>query len=255
MIHYKKFATELVKKSGEVIKLYFRQPFSVETKEDESPVTVADKKAEEVMREWIMKEFSEHGIVGEEFGNYNPDAEYVWVLDPIDGTKNFICGGLAFGTLVALLKNGQPVLGIIYQPILDELLVGDNEQASLNEHKVRVRYCTKIKHAVMLTSDPYLFEKYQNKQGFDRLRKKVRLFRSWGDCYGYFLLSLGCIDIMVDPIMNFWDIPALIPVIRGAGGRITDMQGGEAMQGNSIVATAGNIHDEVINILNGYVRN
>ncbi|MFQ5754344.1 MAG: histidinol-phosphatase [bacterium] len=250
MQEFEKFACLLAKISADVIRQYFRTPFSVDTKQDASPVTIADKKAEEIMRELIMKEFPEHGILGEEFGNYNTEAEYIWVVDPIDGTLNFICGGLMFGTLIALVQNGLPILGIIHQPILNELLLGNNSQTTLNDTKVTVRACGKISDAVFLTTDPYLIKKHQNFAGLEALRQQVKVYRCWGDCYGYLLLALGCVDIMVDAIMNPWDIMALIPTVRGAGGIITDYHGKDPIKGASIIATGGEIHNQVIAILN-----
>ncbi len=136
---FKDFAKHLSNLSGEIIKSYFRKQISIDSKHDSTPVTVADKKAEDLMRNEIMKQYPEHGILGEEFGIHNNDAEFQWVLDPIDGTKSFICGSVTFGTLIALVKNGQPVLGVINQPILNEFLIGDNKSAILNGDKVNVK--------------------------------------------------------------------------------------------------------------------
>src|SRR5664279_1730427 len=122
----KKFCSLLAEESGKIIRSYWRTDLKVDNKMDSSPVTIADKKSEEVMRELIMKEFPDHGILGEEFGEYKPDSEFQWILDPIDGTKSFICGTVTFGTLIALMKNKVPILGVINQPILNELLLGDN---------------------------------------------------------------------------------------------------------------------------------
>ena len=246
----KDFCELLALESGKIIKQYWRTEFTVETKKDLSPVTIADKKAEELMRGMIMKNFPGHGILGEEFGEYNPGAEYKWVLDPIDGTKSFVCGTVTFGTLIALLKNGQPVLGVINQPVLNEFLIGDGETARLNGKKVDSRMCNSIDDAVLLTTDQLNIEKYQKIGGFDRLAHRVKLYRQWGDCYGYYLVATGYADIMIDPVMHPWDLMALIPIIRGAGGTITDYSGGDPVTGKSIVATGGKIHDEVIKILN-----
>jgi myo-inositol-1(or 4)-monophosphatase len=202
------------------------------------------------MRELINKEFPMHGIIGEEFGNYNPDAEYVWVLDPIDGTKSFISGALSFGTLIALLKNGNPIIGVINHPILNEFLIGNNATCLLNNNKVMFRDCNKISESTLLTTDYLNISKYQNKNGFDNLISKVKLYRNWGDCYGYYLLATGYADIMVDPVMSIWDSMALIPIINGAGGMITDYQGNDAVNGSSIVASNPTIHNDVIKILN-----
>jgi len=236
--------------SSKIIKKYFRQPLSIENKSDYSPVTIADKLAEEKMREIIAKEFPSHGIIGEEFGNHKPDAEYVWVLDPIDGTKSFISGALSFGTLIALMKNGKSIIGVINHPILNEFLIGDNQDCLLNRGKVEMRICSSINQATLLTTDHLNIGKYQDQNKFDELTKKVKLYRNWGDCYGYYLLATGFADIMIDPIMSIWDSMALIPIINGAGGAITDYQGNDPTIGNSIVASSKGIHSDVIKLLN-----
>jgi len=248
--NFKSFSKYLADKSGEIIKNYFRTDFSIESKQDLSPVTIADKKSEETMREIIMKEFPDHGIIGEEFGEHNKNADYKWILDPIDGTKSFICGAVAFGTLIALTKNGEPVLGVINQPILDEFLFGDNSTAELNGRAVKLRACNKIEDSVLVTTDYLNIEKYQNIKKFQELIKKVKLYRGWGDCYGYYLLATGYADIMIDPIMSPWDLLPLIPIIKGAGGVITDYKGNDAINGKSAVAASTQIHKEVISILN-----
>jgi myo-inositol-1(or 4)-monophosphatase len=247
---YKIFAKHLANLSGEVIKGYFRNQISVESKDDLSPVTIADKNAEELMRKEIMKIFPEHGILGEEFGIHNKDAEYQWVLDPIDGTKSFIYGSITFGTLIALIKNGEPLIGVINQPILNEFLIGDNKTASLNDVKVNVKSNSKLSEAVLLTTDHLNIEKYQNIKKFNELIRKVKLYRNWGDCYGYYLVATGYADMMIDPQMSVWDKMALIPIIKGAGGVISDYQGNDALTGNSIIASTPKIHSEVVKILN-----
>jgi myo-inositol-1(or 4)-monophosphatase len=246
----KEFACLLAEESAKVIRPYFRALTNFDTKKDNSPVTIADRKGEEIMRELIMKQLPDHGIVGEEFGNYNESAEYRWVLDPIDGTISFVCGLPIFGTLIALVHGREPVLGIIHQPIIEELMLGDNEETILNGQPVRVRDCKDISSATLLTTDPYLIMQHKNFERFEALRKRVMVYRGAGDCYGYLLLAAGQVDIMLDPIMNAWDITALIPVVRGAGGQITDYHGADPMAGSSIVATSGKIHDQVIRTLN-----
>ncbi len=247
---YKKFCKSLTKVSGVNIKKYFRNNFSIETKSDDSPVTIADKSTEEKLREIIMKEYPDHGILGEEFGSHNEKSEYQWVLDPIDGTKSFICGTVTFGTLIALLKNGEPILGVFHQPILNEFLVGDNENTYLNDVKVKISDSDSIDQAVLLTTDHLAFEEYQNLSKFENLMRKVKLYRQWGDCYGYYLVATGFAQIMIDPIMSLWDTMALIPIIKGSGGIITDYYGGDPAKGESVVASTPNIHRAVIEILN-----
>ncbi len=247
---FKLFAKHLAEISGNIIRNYFRTQIKIDSKADDSPVTIADKKAEESMREEIMKQFPGHGILGEEFGEHNSSSSYKWILDPIDGTKSFICGTVTFGTLIALVKDGEPILGVINQPILKEFLFGDNNSAELNDQKVKVRQCENFSDAVLLTTDYLDVKKYQNGNKFDELTGKVKLYRNWGDCFGYYLLATGFADIMVDPIMNIWDSMALIPVIKGAGGIITDYQGKDPVKGNSIIAASPEIHNKVIQILN-----
>lgn len=247
---YKKFSKYLADISGEIIKSYFRTDLNVDSKMDNSPVTIADKNAEDTMREEIIKHFPDHGILGEEFGEFNPKADYKWILDPIDGTKSFICGSIIFGTLIALLKNGHPILGVINQPVLNEFLIGDNESAFLNNNKVNMRKCSNIEESVLLCTDYLNIEKYQNIEKFNLLIRKVNIFRNWGDCYGYYLLATGFADIMIDPIMSPWDSMALIPIIKGAGGDITDYQGKDPVKGKSIIASNKILHPQVIEALN-----
>ncbi len=247
----KRFALELAETSGDFIRPYFANPaLGVEMKSDLSPVTAADRGAEELMRARIAREFPDHGVIGEEFGNDRPDAEWVWVLDPIDGTKAFMTACPLFGTLIALLHQGQPVLGIIHQPVLQQLLIGDGATTTLNGRQVQVRPCASFEEATLLTSDPLNPAKYQNGPAFDAVAKRTRVYRTWGDCYGYLLVACGWADIVVDPIMNPWDIAALVPVIRGAGGTITDWQGGAPYPANSTVAAHPELHRQLIAALN-----
>lgn len=243
----KRFALELAESSGDFIRPFFANPaLAVELKSDESPVTAADRGAEELMRARIAREFPDHGIIGEEFGNDRPDAEWVWVLDPIDGTKAFMTACPLFGTLIALLHQGKPVLGVIHQPILRQMVVGDGTTTLLNGREVRMRPCTRLDEATLLTSDPLTAARYQNGPAYDALIKKARLVRTWGDCYGYLLLASGWADIMLDPIMNPWDIAALVPVIRGAGGVITDWKGRDPYPAESTIAANPELHAKVM---------
>jgi myo-inositol-1(or 4)-monophosphatase len=250
---YRSFIAELAERSGEFIRPYFAQPdLVVETKADASPVTVADRGAEELLRNLIAQRFPSHGVIGEEFGSINPTAEFVWVLDPIDGTKSFTAACPLFGTLIALLHDGQPILGAIHLPILQQLYLGDNSVTTLNGRPVRIRATTHLSDATLLTSDTLNLAKYQNGTACDRLVDQVKLFRTWGDCYGYSLVAGGWADVMLDPIMNPWDIAALVPVIRGAGGVITDWTGKDPVNSDSTVAAATpQLHAQVIATLNG----
>lgn len=250
---YRAFISELAVRSGEFIRPFYRDPaLRIETKDDASPVTAADRGAEELLRRLIAEKFPAHGIIGEELGSDRPDAEFVWVLDPIDGTKAFITGVPLWGTLIALLHQGQPVLGCIHQPILGQLMLGDGITTTLNGQTVRCRATAALAAATLLTSDTLNLAKYQNGPACDRLLARARLVRTWGDCYGYLLLAGGYADICLDPIMNPWDIAALVPVIRGAGGVITDWQGGPAYPAPATIAAATlALHAAVLGALAG----
>lgn len=247
---------ELAAASAEVILPFFgRLDLNVELKSDASPVTQADRGAEKVMRDRIEQRFPTHGIIGEEYGNVREDAEYVWVLDPIDGTRSFITAVPLFVTLIGLMHRGKPILGAINQPVLRQLMIGDGTTTTLNGNPVRVRPINDISKATLLTTDPGFPARYQNGAGFESLAGRSELYRTFGDGYGYLLVAAGWADIMVDPIMNPWDLLPLIPCIEGAGGRITNWQGGPVL-GNgangslSAVACAPSLHDAVIRTLN-----
>jgi myo-inositol-1(or 4)-monophosphatase len=233
------FLIELAHASGDFIRpLFGRHDVAVELKGDLTPVTAADRGAEELLRRMIKARFPAHGILGEEFGPENIEAEFVWVLDPVDGTKSFVTGVPLFGTLIALLHRGEPVLGCIHQPILRQLMVGDGQTTTLNGVPVRCRATRALADATLLTCDWVSPSIHQSGAAFERLSRTVKLARTWGDCYGYLLLASGWADIVVDPIMNPWDIAALVPVVRGAGGVITDWQGAAAYLANSTIAAA-----------------
>lgn len=249
---HREFALELARASGEFIRPFFaRTDLAVELKADRTIVTAADRGAEKLMREMINRRFPDHGILGEEFGPERTDAEFVWVLDPVDGTISFAAGVPLFGTLIALQHRGQPVLGIIHQPILGELVVGDGVQTICNGRTVRCTSTTRIEDAVLLTTGLRNIEEHQDGPAFLELARRAKTFRGWGDCYGYLMVATGRADVMADPIMNPWDIAALIPVLRGAGGVITDWQGRDPVGAKSIVAAATpELHAAVIAALN-----
>jgi len=244
------FAVELAHLSGDLIAGYFRKPIDVERKADASPVTIADREAERVLRERIEARFPDHGIIGEEFGNARDGASHVWVLDPIDGTKSFVGGVPLFGTLIALVRDGEPIVGVIHQPILGQLALGTPEGTTLNGEPCRVRPCSSIADATLLVTDREDVGRYQDRARFDALAERARLVRTWGDCYGYFLVATGFADLMCDPIMSPWDIMAVVPVVRGAGGVVTDWHGGDPAKGESLLAAgSAALHAEVLELL------
>lgn len=246
-----RFTEDLAHASAQVILPYFSDPdLEVVAKADNSPVTIADRNAEQRMREMIAERYPRHGVIGEEFGEHQTDAEYVWVLDPIDGTKSFTAGVPLFGTLICLLHHGQPLVGAIHGPAAGQLVIGDNTTTLLNDKPVHVRKPANLAACQLVTTDFENPNQFQNPVGWERLTAAVGTMRTWGDCYGYLLLACGWIDISLDPIMNFWDLAALIPVVRGAGGTITDWHGDDPVAGTSIVAAHPDIHCDVIGMLN-----
>lgn len=235
--------------SREVSQRFFKKPLDgigMVSKADASPVTAADLEIEARLRELILQRFPGHGIIGEEHGSENTDAEFVWVLDPIDGTKSFITGVPLFTTLIALQQNGQPECGAIYQPILDELVWGNNRECFFNGKPVRMRTTAVIADATLLITDARHAVEHHPKANFNALAGEAKFWRTWADGYGYTLLATGYADIMLDPVMNPWDIMAAVPVIRGAGGTITDFAGNDPVRGNSIIAACSALHPLVL---------
>lgn len=228
-----------------------------EYKADDSPVTCADREIEQHIVGAIEKHFPGGTIVGEESGTHaatertaDGAGSVEWIVDPIDGTKSFIHGVPLFATLIGVMTGGEAVYGAIYNPLLDELIVGDNRVALRNGVPTRMRECLSLGEATLLTTDILHVARHRNLRTFLTLAERCRVMRTWGDAYGYSLLATGRADIMVDPIMSRWDIAAVIPVIRGAGGAITDYYGGDPAAGNSIVACPEALYDTVMATLN-----
>jgi inositol-phosphate phosphatase / L-galactose 1-phosphate phosphatase / histidinol-phosphatase len=231
---------------------YFRTPVPIDDKSDLTPVTIADREAETAMRTLLARHVPQHGVHGEEHGVERPDAEYVWVLDPIDGTKAFITGLPIFGTLIALLHRGVPVLGVIDQPILKERWLGVvGRQSTFNGQPIRVRACPSLERAYMYSTAPIMFSGDISRR-HESLTHAVKLFRWGGDCYAYGLLASGHVDLVVENSLKLYDFAALAPVIKGAGGLITDWQGQELdMRSDGSVLAAGDpaVHRAALGIL------
>jgi inositol-phosphate phosphatase/L-galactose 1-phosphate phosphatase/histidinol-phosphatase len=223
-----------------IVARYFRTPVQIDDKSDSSPVTIADREAETAMRDLLTKHVPEHGVFGEEHGAVRTDADYVWVLDPIDGTKAFITGLPIFGTLIALLHRGRPVMGIIDQPIQKERWLGvEGKRSTFNGKPISVRACADLAHAYMYSTAPQMFKGATAKR-HETLAEKVKLFRWGGDCYAYGLLALGHVDLVVESSLKLYDFAAVVPVIKGAGGLITDWQGKQLdMNSDGSVLAAG----------------
>lgn len=223
------FAEDLAEAARGVTRHYFRTPVAVDTKDDDSPVTVADRETEARLRERIAARFPEHGIVGEEHGTEGRDAEFVWVLDPIDGTKAFITGNPLFGTLIALTRGGRPLLGVIDMPILGERWVGaagrPTEHAdAAGRRPARTRRCPTLERAVLQATHPDMFQG-ADAAAFRHLAESVRLTRYGGDCFSYGQLASGFLDLVCEACLQPYDFMALLPVIAGAGGVASDWSG------------------------------
>jgi histidinol phosphatase-like enzyme (inositol monophosphatase family) len=256
VIDFTAFIGRLATASGETILPFFRTALSIDNKNshDFDPVTEADRAAEAVMRRLIKQNFPQHGIVGEEFGSEREDAEYVWVLDPIDGTKSFISGFPIWGTLIALLHRGTPVFGMMHQPYIGERFSGDNGAARYagpsGDRKLMVRRCVSLNEAVMFTTSPRLMGD-ADRDAFHRVEAGVRLSRYGGDCYSYCMLAAGHLDLVVETELKPYDIAALIPIVTGAGGIVTTWDGKPAQNGGRIIAAGDpRVHEAAMKLLN-----
>jgi myo-inositol-1(or 4)-monophosphatase len=257
-IDFAAFVNELATVSGETILPFFRTALSIEDKGRPGsfdPVTAADHAAEMVMRALIRRSFPDHGIIGEEFGGERADAEYVWVLDPIDGTKSFIAGMPAWGTLIALLRSGEPVFGMMNQPFTRERFSGDGGAAHYRgpagERALRVRSCAALSEAMLFTTSPRLMNG-DDRATFGRVEDAVRLSRYGGDCYAYCMLAAGHVDLVIETELKPYDVLALVPIIMGAGGVITTWEGDTPNAGGRIVAAGDKrVHAAALAMLKG----
>ncbi|MFA5257300.1 MAG: inositol monophosphatase family protein [Opitutales bacterium] len=247
----KSFMATLAAESAKIIMPYFASPdLVVESKSDMTPVTAADKGAEALMRRMIMDRYPQHGILGEEFGDYQPGASYRWILDPVDGTKSFAANNAQFGTLIGLLRDGEPMLGAINLPASGQLLMGDGQSATLNGRILKAKPPGPLSRAIVVTTELDDPAATHGAQGWDALRRATRKLYTWGDCYGYYLAATGGVQVACDAIMSAWDLLPLIPVMRGAGLTVTDWQGKAPETGTSCVAAHPDMHGEVIRLLN-----
>jgi myo-inositol-1(or 4)-monophosphatase len=256
VIDFSAFIGRLATASGETILPFFRTSLSIDNKattHDFDPVTEADRAAEAVMRRLIKAQFPQHGIVGEEFGNEREDADYVWVLDPIDGTKSFIAGFPTWGTLIGLLHKGMPVFGMMHQPYIGERFSGDNGVANYRgpsgERRLTVRRCASLAEATSYTTSPLLMNA-ADRTAFGRVESQVRLTRYGGDCYSYCMLAAGHLDLVIETELKSYDIAALIPIVTGAGGIVTTWEGNPAQGGGRIIAAGDpRVHEAAMKLL------
>ncbi|MFT8244044.1 inositol monophosphatase family protein [Roseomonas sp. BN140053] len=230
-------------RAGAIIRPLFRSALLVEAKGDSSPVTEADRAAELALRDALLEEFPDHGVIGEEHGAVRPEAEWVWVLDPIDGTRAFVTGRPLFGTLIGLLHRGRPVLGVIDQPVTGERWIGVSGEATRFvgpfPGRVGCRPCPTLDAAELSCTSPAIF-RAEEVAARDALVAGVRRTTWGGDCYSYGLLALGLVDVVVDSTMKPWDWAALVPVVEGAGGAVRDWNGAPlALDGDGTVLAVG----------------
>jgi myo-inositol-1(or 4)-monophosphatase len=267
-VDFAAFVERLAQVSGEVILPFFRTAIGAEDKSRGGvfdPVTEADRGAEAAMRRLIAQTFPAHGVIGEEYGQDRPEAEYVWVLDPIDGTKSFISGLPTWGTLIGLMHQGKPVYGMMAQPFTRERYFGDGKRARVrclapsrgdappNEwttRGLRVRACASLAEATVMTTNPSLFPVDRDLQAYRKVERAARLARYGGDCYAYCALAGGFVDLVVEANLKPYDVVALVPIVMGAGGAITTWDGGDAANGGRIIAAGDpRVHDEARRLL------
>ncbi len=222
-------ANRLADTAQGVVLGYFRQALDIDRKADESPVTIADREAESAMRALIAEAFPDHGVIGEEHGNDRPEAEYVWILDPIDGTKRFISGHPQFGTLIGLLHRGRPILGVIAMPAMGERWLGAAGRPTTHTDRqgtreIRVRACAALAEATLFATSPHMFMG-PDFDAFEQVRTQVGLPLYGSECYGYGLLASGFADLVIEADMGVYDYLPLVAVVEGAGGSLTDWAG------------------------------
>jgi len=254
------FAHELISTAFATIRCYFLTGTAVDTKKDASPVTLADRHAEAAMRALIEHRYADHGIVGEEHGT-KTGSRYRWVLDPVDGTRAFITNCFLFGTLIALERDDgagfRPVLGVIAHSAPGLALIGHGNQCTLyaadgSQRRATVRPCTRLEDATVLATTHWSTGEQRGARNINRIENvigRARLYRTWGDCFGYFALATAGADLMLDPTLAHWDVAAIVPVVEAAGGVVTSWTGGDPLSELSMIATAGPLHNDVLALL------
>ena len=255
------FVDELATLSGEVILPFFRSTIGAEDKSRGGrfdPVTEADRAAENAIRQKLAEVFPGHGIVGEEFGEHNADADYVWLIDPIDGTKSFISGLPLWGTLIGLRHRDKAVYGVMNQPFTRERFIGDGKTSrwrglsatsEITERALHTRACASLASATVMTTSPWLLSDAQRER-YHRVEGKARLHRYGGDCYAYCMLAAGFVDVVIEAGLKPYDVAALIPIVEGAGGVITTWTGESALAGGAVIAAGDRrVHAQACKLL------
>lgn len=240
-------ALRMAAEAGKIILAYFRTGMTVETKQDNSPVTIADRKSEEALRALMEKHTPGYGIIGEEFGTRAGRTDREWVIDPIDGTKAFIHGVPLFGTLLALLEGGKPVLGVISLPALGHVMHASLGSGCVLDGKpCRVSAVASIEESLLLDGSSTTMERLGHGPAWAALRARAKLHRGWGDCYGHFLVAAGRAEAMVDPIVSIWDVAPMAIILPEAGGRFTAFSGNDSITEKSGISSNGLVHGEIL---------
>jgi len=241
------FALELARAAGDHTLRYFGSRMDHAAKGDGSPVTIADREAEVLLRERIAARFPEHGVLGEEHGESNPGARVRWILDPIDGTRSFMRGVPLYGVLVGVEVGGLAAVGVAHFPALGETVAaGTGLGCTWNGKPCRVSPVTRLSDALVLTTDP---RAVADDPGWHALEGQASTVRGWSDCYGHALVATGRAEVMLDPVMNAWDSAPFLPIVTEAGGRFTDRGGVATIHGGSAVSTNGALHAQVLQAL------
>lgn len=247
------FALELTDIAAKISGSNFRSKLEIKSKDGNYPVTKIDLEIEEEIRHVIKERYPEHGVIGEEFANVGVEKEFVWVIDPIDGTVAFTTGKPTYSTLIALLRNNVPLIGVIDQPILKERFIGVyKDGASLNGTKLQTSNCNDFKMARLNATTPYMFKTAFEKNAFARLQQKVKVTSFGGDSYAYGLLAAGHIDIIMEADLKYYDVASVIPIIEESGGVITNWQGehiDKDFNGQCLVTANKTLHKLILEII------
>lgn len=252
--------TAATQAGAETLQYFQRTDLEVERKSDNSPVTAADKAAEQLLRHLIHEQFATDAIIGEEFGETAGSSGFRWILDPIDGTKSFIGGVPLYSTLIGIQHDEQSLAGVIYIPGLDEMIFAAKGAGAWHQRRgsaakpARVSARRRLSDGIFTTSQVDTFDSRGAAAAFQRLQKAAYVTRTWGDGYGYLLVATGRAEVMVDPKMNVWDSASLLPILEEAGGTLTDWTGAATIYGGEAIATNGHVLDEVLAITRDYPR-
>lgn len=245
-------AIEFGHEAGEVTLRYFGGTVEYQDKVDGTPVTRADREAETLLRERILGRFPDHGVLGEEFDEANPDARVRWILDPIDGTRSFMRGVPLYGVLIGIEVDAGPVVGVAHFPGLHETVAaGKGMGCTWNDEPCTVSDVGELEGSLVLTTDVERILSRPQGPGWRTLQQRSYFSRTWGDCYGHILVATGRAEAMVDPVLSPWDAGPLLTILEEAGGRFTDLSGEATIHGGSGVSTNGRVHQEVLEVLAG----